>query len=351
MVKAAEAFRTISEVAEWLDRPTHVLRFWESKFPQVKPVKRAGGRRYYRPQDMLLLGGIKKLLHDDGLTIKGVQKILREQGVSHVSALSDALEDGLEFDLDAVSSEGETIEEAQMAEDVVSSEGAQIVMFQPLAAEPLKEPEVIELSGEADRVEAEGVETQSEQAPTEPDEQIAVGPQAAAEADLPEVAEEQPEEAAPPSTEDDTETPLQGEGIEEDAVEVAAAHPEDHGHVEIQPTAETPQVEDETPTDADGFVARVTVVETVVEVAADDSEIEEEAASPPPPAEDQHDQVQSDMAKPLGADIAKVNLAAMAKPRPGLLTQIIHRDAPFLAGDIARLRPIVEQLREIAARD
>jgi DNA-binding transcriptional MerR regulator len=87
MSKSADAFRTISEVAEWLDTPAHVLRFWESKFTQVKPVKRAGGRRYYRPADMRLLGGIKKLLHDDGMTIKGVQNVLREQGIKHVSSL------------------------------------------------------------------------------------------------------------------------------------------------------------------------------------------------------------------------------------------------------------------------
>ncbi|MFW2587150.1 MerR family transcriptional regulator [Sagittula sp. SSi028] len=88
MSKSRDAFRTISEVSEWLETPAHVLRFWESKFTQVKPVKRAGGRRYYRPADMELLGGIKKLLHDDGMTIKGVQKILREQGVRHVCAMS-----------------------------------------------------------------------------------------------------------------------------------------------------------------------------------------------------------------------------------------------------------------------
>lgn len=92
MAKSPDAFRTISEVAEWLDRPAHVLRFWESKFTQVKPVKRAGGRRYYRPQDMLLLGGIKRLLHDDGMTIKGVQKMLRENGVQHVTAMSQPLD-------------------------------------------------------------------------------------------------------------------------------------------------------------------------------------------------------------------------------------------------------------------
>lgn len=91
MDKSPDAFRTISEVAEWLGVQAHVLRFWESKFSQVRPVKRAGGRRYYRPADMVLLGGIKKLLHEDGLTVKGVQKALREQGVEHVSDLSQAL--------------------------------------------------------------------------------------------------------------------------------------------------------------------------------------------------------------------------------------------------------------------
>jgi DNA-binding transcriptional MerR regulator len=92
VAKSADAFRTISEVADWLGSPAHVLRFWESRFNQIKPVKRAGGRRYYRPADMLLLGGIKKLLHEDGLTIKGVQKILREDGVRVVAAMSHSLD-------------------------------------------------------------------------------------------------------------------------------------------------------------------------------------------------------------------------------------------------------------------
>lgn len=92
MDKAPDAFRTISEVAEWLDTPAHVLRFWESRFPQVRPVKRAGGRRYYRPADVALLSGIKKLLHDDGLTIRGVQKMLREQGIRYVAGLADGSE-------------------------------------------------------------------------------------------------------------------------------------------------------------------------------------------------------------------------------------------------------------------
>ena len=94
MTKSAEAFRTISEVAEWLETETHVLRFWESKFSQIKPVKRAGGRRYYRPKDMLIIGGIKKLLHEDGLTIKGTQRIIKDQGLDYVSNLSKPLGTG-----------------------------------------------------------------------------------------------------------------------------------------------------------------------------------------------------------------------------------------------------------------
>jgi DNA-binding transcriptional MerR regulator len=88
--KSRDAFRTISEVSVELETPAHVLRFWESKFSQVKPVKRAGGRRYYRPSDLELLAGIKKLLHYDGMTIKGAQKLLREHGVKHVITIGAA---------------------------------------------------------------------------------------------------------------------------------------------------------------------------------------------------------------------------------------------------------------------
>jgi DNA-binding transcriptional MerR regulator len=87
MSKTAEAFRTISEVADELDVPKHVLRFWEGRFPQIRPMKRGGGRRYYRPEDLSLLRGICRLLHAEGYTIKGVQKILREQGVDQVKKL------------------------------------------------------------------------------------------------------------------------------------------------------------------------------------------------------------------------------------------------------------------------
>ncbi len=87
MDKSPDAFRTISEVADDLDLPQHVLRFWETRFTQIKPLKRGGGRRYYRPQDVDLIKGIKSMLYDQGYTIKGVQKLLRENGNQFVAAI------------------------------------------------------------------------------------------------------------------------------------------------------------------------------------------------------------------------------------------------------------------------
>ncbi|MGZ8330285.1 MAG: MerR family transcriptional regulator [Rhodoplanes sp.] len=87
MNKAPDAFRTISEVAAELDLPQHVLRFWESRFPQIRPMKRGGGRRYYRPDDVELLRGIRHLLYGQGYTIRGVQRILREQGPRFVQTV------------------------------------------------------------------------------------------------------------------------------------------------------------------------------------------------------------------------------------------------------------------------
>ena len=81
MAKGPEAFRTISEAAEELDVPQHVLRFWETKFSFIRPMKRAGGRRFYRPQDIAVLQGGRRLLHDEGYTIKGVQKLHKDQGL------------------------------------------------------------------------------------------------------------------------------------------------------------------------------------------------------------------------------------------------------------------------------
>jgi DNA-binding transcriptional MerR regulator len=97
--KSAAAFRTISEVAQELDVPQHVLRFWETKFTQVKPLKRGGGRRYYRPEDVVLLRRIRQCLYQDGYTIKGVQRLLREGALKGDAAPPPPSSDDLELPL------------------------------------------------------------------------------------------------------------------------------------------------------------------------------------------------------------------------------------------------------------
>jgi DNA-binding transcriptional MerR regulator len=89
VAKSPNAFRTISEAAEEVGAPQHVLRFWETKFGFITPLKRAGGRRFYRPQDIVLLKAVRRLLHDEGLTIKGVQRLHREQGLKRIAAYGD----------------------------------------------------------------------------------------------------------------------------------------------------------------------------------------------------------------------------------------------------------------------
>lgn len=114
MDKSPDAFRTISEVAEDLDLPQHVLRFWETRFTQIKPMKRGGGRRYYRPQDVELIKGIRHMLYDQGYTIKGVQKLLRENGNQFLIAIGSG-------DRAAV----EAIAQRKAAEDVPLTSAAQ----------------------------------------------------------------------------------------------------------------------------------------------------------------------------------------------------------------------------------
>lgn len=109
MEKSPDAFRTISEVADDLDLPQHVLRFWETRFPQIKPMKRGGGRRYYRPEDVDLLKGIRHLLYDHGYTIKGVQKLLKSNGNKFVIAIGAG-------DMDAV----EALSQAAAAEQAAA---------------------------------------------------------------------------------------------------------------------------------------------------------------------------------------------------------------------------------------
>jgi DNA-binding transcriptional MerR regulator len=150
MAKSSQAFRTIREVADWLDVAAHVLRFWESKFPQIKPVKRAGGRRYYRPADMELVGGIKVLLHDRGLTIRGVQKMISEDGVAAVAALSPPVD----IDMDEVI-EGDTADWLEDAAEDSRAEDARVAHAdteRSVTPTPTPRPEpVAEVAVESDR--------------------------------------------------------------------------------------------------------------------------------------------------------------------------------------------------------
>ncbi|MEM1410695.1 MAG: MerR family transcriptional regulator [Pseudomonadota bacterium] len=189
MAKSPEAFRTISEVAEWLGVQAHVLRFWESKFSQVKPIKRAGGRRYYRPTDMLLLGGIKRLLHDDGLTIKGVQKLLREEGMSYVSDLSQPLDDGTLGQLDDMP--GEVPE----ADEVPEDRGVVLEFTSPTPSPPEPAPETEE--PDADEIAEEDVVAAQEGA-AEPEDTVAQRAEPAQEPErqLDMLAEPKPEDTA-----------------------------------------------------------------------------------------------------------------------------------------------------------
>jgi DNA-binding transcriptional MerR regulator len=120
--KAPEAFRTISEVADELEVPKHVLRFWEAKFAQLKPMKRGGGRRYYRPEDVALLRGIRFLLYNDGYTIRGVQKILREHGPRFVMDVRRMAEEDEQVD-----TMSEPHEIPDIAAEAAQSGGATIV--------------------------------------------------------------------------------------------------------------------------------------------------------------------------------------------------------------------------------
>jgi DNA-binding transcriptional MerR regulator len=136
--KAPEAFRTISEVADEIDVPQHVLRFWESRFPQIRPMKRGGGRRYYRPDDVDLLRGVRHLLYGEGYTIRGVQRILREQGVTFVQTVWSETAEPLPPDVD-----DEEVEEGEedIAEAAVErSEPNLFAVAAPRAPEPAPAP-------------------------------------------------------------------------------------------------------------------------------------------------------------------------------------------------------------------
>ena len=129
--KSADAFRTISEVAEELEVPQHVLRFWESRFPQVRPMKRAGGRRYYRPDDVALLRRIRQCLYEQGYTIKGVQKLLREGSLKagETAAARGATSTAASSPEPA---ETEKVDQAQELRDLIAELRSELAMLRDL---------------------------------------------------------------------------------------------------------------------------------------------------------------------------------------------------------------------------
>ena len=130
--KSPDAFRTISEVSTDLDVPQHVLRFWESKFPQVRPIKRGGGRRYYRRDDIDLLRGIRDLLYGDGYTIRGVQKLIREQGARHVIAMGRGAPH-------AVTGGGMSVSEPEPPAERIASHAPLALSAEPILPKPAAE--------------------------------------------------------------------------------------------------------------------------------------------------------------------------------------------------------------------
>ncbi|GGL92634.1 hypothetical protein GCM10011534_13580 [Pseudooceanicola nanhaiensis] len=310
MAKSADAFRTISEVAEWLETPAHVLRFWESKFTQVKPVKRAGGRRYYRPGDMELLGGIKQLLHEEGMTIKGVQKLLRERGVGHVAGLCAkrvSLDDG---------------PDAPMAEGVEpEDETPTVVPFRSPQSEPARrapsratpKPAPTGPEGAASDPLRTGSEAETATTGRDPDAGTPVPAPGAAE-DKPLISTE-------------IEAGADHEGISEDVAEIAPGPLFDH----------------------DQDIGRPDQPETALpagEAPEPDMPPAEMEATPPAPAEPAPAPSPRARVVDVPADPADDSFA----PAPGLLELVTRRDAPLPADTAPRAAELLRTLQAWARK-
>lgn len=359
MDKSPDAFRTISEVAEHLDTPAHVLRFWESRFPQIKPVKRAGGRRYYRPADVALLSGIKKLLHDDGLTIRGVQKILREQGVKHVSDLSDSVfidPSEAEIALD--------VDEAMEPETVVSSDP--IPLFpRPKTADPAAEPvAATDALPEADMAELSVPPEESRLNPDAPDDSAPDDSAAAAEAEPDDDNDGIDEAALMAALSDPVEsTPAE---VEEEAAQVQTVQMETVQAPDPEPELAAPRAEAPSPTDeapqfafdsgelspdsdqeveADSLPEALEQVETVAENAAKDELTDTKEptpeAMPKPPLPDPMPPITEINGHWLPADLRALPRGALARKRD---------EAAALAARLEALRNRVGDLGRVPRR-
>ena len=340
MVKSPDAFRTISEVADWLGIQAHVLRFWESKFTQVKPIKRAGGRRYYRPADMLLLGGIKKLLHDDGLTIKGVQKILREDGMTHVSSLSAPL-DELESPIADVQPIGTSAAERESGVVLkFGTTGAEA----PLEANssPSKTPDLEPETkppapAPSDAPAAETSPAEPDMAPPTADPQPVDEPAT--------YSAEPPADNHPRATPDPL-APSDAEMDDAPRLNAAPATAEAEAEAESQTMPLKDMPEDNTSQDASaalpGFLQRPLGAEDEPEAVPSDSTAAP-SASEPPPAEEAVAPVgagqDDDMPKPAVLDLPDFTPEADFPAAPGLLTRIarVRRLPRAVQPDVATL--------------
>ncbi|MDG4648065.1 MerR family transcriptional regulator [Roseibacterium sp. SDUM158017] len=320
MSKSPDAFRTIREVADWLGVAAHVLRFWESKFSQIRPVKRAGGRRYYRPADMELVGGIKVLLHDRGMTVRGVQRMLREEGVAAVAALSPPLE---------------RIEAAQELVEGIAEEAA-------WRQDAREDAEIVEDAAAPPAPEAEFA---SEDAPALPGFIRHAAP------DLeptPDTAETGP---APKAGEEAVEG---GDTSETDPGTVEGLPPEAHEAAHTAPGAET-AAEDAAATDmAEGNEdeeARAEVAEPSAEPAPEPAP----EPTPAPAAASPAEREDTAAAAPRG-DEAAPPAPAEARETPGAaisldrLSALAARAAAGDAGDAASLETAIAGLRQLKSR-
>ncbi|MCA0919763.1 MerR family transcriptional regulator [Pseudooceanicola nanhaiensis] len=357
MSKSADAFRTISEVADWLDTPAHVLRFWESKFTQVKPVKRAGGRRYYRPADMLLLGGIKRLLHEDGMTIKGVQKLLREKGVGHVAALAPPLD-------------GEA--EVEEATAIAPPMEAEVVTF-PVTAAPRPAP--VEATVEAPVEAATEAPAPAADADLHASEEPAeTAPESEAPRVAPPVAEEAPSDeiaaqaAQPVEAPEDTTTELPEEAAEAPALPFGDP-------VEALSPAAPDQTYAPAPSEEEDALEAAPFIEAVYEEPeAAEADLSEEAPFIEAEPEDEEPRAPTDIFAHRAPPAPRPSLFEMTRepvtptpgPRaasvatppdpgdseliaaPGLLSRISERRAGFSAQDLAHIRPLAARLAQFA---
>ncbi|WP_299844211.1 MerR family transcriptional regulator [uncultured Roseovarius sp.] len=328
MAKSADAFRTISEVADWLETPAHVLRFWESKFSHVKPVKRAGGRRYYRPSDMLLLGGIKKLLHTDGMTIKGVQKLLREKGVKHVAGHSQPLDDvtvaeasdaALELPGEAVSPPEETVVDFQR--------GALKGTDQPVAPDEAAQAQPAEESLQEEEPPQESADEPPQDIAEEPDQQEMTLQEETADNE-PAVTEDEPG-----AVEQEPANEVEAEPVAEIEAEADAAVEDESAKEEPEPLPieeaqeETPDAPVEEPPVMPSFSHRPAQPEPEEEVPAPAAEI----TAPPTP-------------KPNSVDLPD-DPTDDIEAEPGVLTQIAALRPP-ISNDMAdRLGLVLDRLR------